>query len=120
MNVTCPKCTNEFRVRGIAQAIKEQSLWLSLKYKGDLLAASTISGLIDNFEKVMRFSAEDLGVKATTYIRSIINKPHDLKIEFIVICDVPEFAKKVVEAMDAWKEEVLAEQPSIIEEATDA
>ena len=109
MNITCPQCKNDFRVRAVAQAIKEQSLWLSIKYKGDLLAASTVSGVIKNFEELMKLSAKDVGVKATTHIRSIVNKDHQLKVEFIVICDVPEFGKQVVEAMSLWKDQQLGE-----------
>ena len=103
MNVKCPNCAQEFGIKAVAQALKEQSLWFSIKYKGDLLQAATVWDTIKNFEGLMKSGAKDMGAKATTYVRSITNKDHELKVEFIVMTDVPEFPQKMLKGLKAIK-----------------
>lgn len=79
----CPNCKAPLSV---AAAIpKEQTVIFTIRYDGDWLAASTVAGVIENSDKLMRALAEDCGFKASCFLSSFQMRPHEVEIGMTVM-----------------------------------
>jgi hypothetical protein len=68
----------------MAELFKEETIYINLKYKSELIDAKTVGKVIQNMEGLQREIAKEIGFKAVIYIKSIEYKPHEITIGFLV------------------------------------
>lgn len=78
----CPKCETELAID--AALPSEQVMYFTLNYEGDLLSAKTVHGTLAALEKALLLVAKNMDCKASVFVHSIEQKPHQLKVGLLL------------------------------------
>lgn len=70
-NIICPECNHEFGVSFFANIPKSQTMTVQIEYEGEMLAPSTIAGILTNFSRLNKESAKSFDGNANVQVIGI-------------------------------------------------
>jgi len=79
----CPNC--HVNLSTAVTVPNEQRFSLRLKSESEMFSLSTIGGVLQNTDELLKAVAEDAGFKAHIMIEAIDYKPHEIKVDLIIL-----------------------------------
>lgn len=84
MKINCQSCGQENHFDMVANVPDDQVVTITIEREGDLMAAKTVSGMIENTANLLESVADDVGFKACVFIKSIVHEQKRTSVSFLV------------------------------------